>query len=165
MRIVAAPVYSPPFPVEAATYEEDTFLIMSPGSGETGEAQHPIRMMAELESFRPRKVGSVLVRKGPPLRLLAVVHDVNREPTCREQWVEKALSNLFQKADQLGLRSLSMPLLANRHGRLPIDRLALLLSRILQTRSSGSLEQIWVVSPVPDNARFIHALTEHLCPK
>ncbi len=162
IRIVAAPEGSPPFHVEAMTYEEDTFLIMSADPNEVPVDIHPIRMMDELEHFKPKKPGTVVVKKGTPLRLLAVVHDVNQEPTCREEWVEKALHAVFREAERRGVQSLGMPLLATRHGRLPRSRFARLLGRALAATEVKSLKRIWIMAPVPDNCEFTAALKENL---
>lgn len=162
VRIVAAPEASPPFNVEAMTYEEDTFLIMSAEPDEVPTDIHPIQMMTELEHFRPQEIGSVVVKKGAPLRLLAVVHDVNQEPTCREKWVEKALHAVFREVERRGIQSLGMPLLATRHGRLPRDRFARLLGRVLAATELKSLTRLWVMAPVPDNCEFTAALEKNL---
>jgi len=162
IRIVAAPEDSPPFHVEAMAYEEDTFLIMSADPDEVPTDIHPIRMMAELEHFKPQKPGSVVVRKGIPLRLLAVVHDVNQEPTCHEKWVEKALHAVFREVERRGIQSLGIPLLATRHGRLPQSQFARLLGRVIATTTLKSLKRLWVMAPVPDNCEFTAALEEHL---
>ncbi len=161
VRIVAAPENAPPFPVDAMTYEEDTFLIMSADPEEVPPDIHPIRLIAELESFEPKKIGSVIVKTGMPLKLLAVVHDVNKEPTCRGKYVEKALHAVFREVERRGIQSLGMPLLATRHGRLPCSRFAQLLSRVLAQNEFNSLKKLWLVAPVPDNCDVISAMEEN----
>ena len=162
VRIVAAPEYSPPFHVDAMTYEEDTFLIMSADPDEIPSDIHPIRLMAEIENFKPKKIGSVIVKKGTPLRLLAVVHDVNQEPTCRSKWVEKALQAVFREVERRGIQSLGMPLLATRHGRLPCSRFAQLLGSTLSQTEFKSLKRLWIMAPVPDNCDFMASFLETL---
>ncbi len=162
LRIVAAPQESPPFDVAAMTREEDTFLIMDTDPDILPVETHPIRLMAELENFKPCAVGSVIVRKGRPIRLLAVIHDVNEEPPCREIWISQAMQNIFREVERLGLRSLGMPLLAMRHGRLPIKSFARLLGQALSEAPLASLQQLWIVAPVPDNARVIDLLADNL---
>ncbi len=162
LRIVAAPQESPPFDVAAMTREEDTFLIMDTDPDILPVETHPIRLMAELENFKPRPVGSVIVRKGRPIRLLAVIHDVNEDPPCREIWITRALQNIFQEVERLGLRSLGMPLLAMRHGRLPIKSFARLLGQALSEAPLASLRQLWIVAPLPENARIMELLADNL---
>ena len=162
LEIVAAPENAPPFPVQATTREEDTFLIMSPAAENTCAECHPIRLMAELEHFAPETVGTVLVRKTRPVQFLAVVHDVNQEPACREDWVEQAIRKVFREADRLNLSALAMPLLATRHGRLPLHSFARLFGRAMQNVPLTTLERIWLIAPVSDNGIVIHALNEHL---
>ena len=162
VRIVAAPEESQPFPVEAMTYEEDTFLIMSADPEEIHPEIHPIRLMMELEDFKPKKIGSVVVKNGRPLRLLAVIHDVNHEPTCRDGWVEKALHAVFREVERRGIQSLGMPLLATRHGRMPCSRFAQVLGRVLAQTEIKSLKRLWIMAPVPDNRNFLKFFMDNL---
>ena len=96
VRIVAAPEDNPPFSIDAMVYEEDTWLIMSADTKVCEPEEHPIRLMRDLMNARPEPVGRVLVKGKNPLRFLAVVHDVDQDPTWKEEWVEKALVNIFQ---------------------------------------------------------------------
>lgn len=162
LEIVAAPEYAPPFPVQATTREEDTFLIMNPAAESICTEHHTIRLMAELEHFEPETAGTVLVRKTSPVQFVAVVHDVNQEPACREDWVEQAIQGVFREAERLKLSALAMPLLATRHGRLPLHSFAGLFGRALQNAPLTTLERIWLIAPVSDNGVVIHALNEHL---
>jgi hypothetical protein len=57
---------------------------------------HPIRLMTDVINAEPEPIGSVVVRKGNPLRFLAIVHDVNQEPTWREEWVVIAFIKGFR---------------------------------------------------------------------
>jgi O-acetyl-ADP-ribose deacetylase (regulator of RNase III) len=136
---------------------------MSAEPSESHETMHPIRVMMELQHAKPRRTGSIIVRKGSPVRFLAIVHDVNQEPITREEWVFEALHGLFEKAGELGITSISMPLLAARHGRLPVTRLAELLGEILCRNPEASFpRKLWVMAPVPDNSVFMDALEESL---
>ena len=145
LRLVAAP--APPFAVEAVVEEEDTYLVLSAPPEVRDEPEHPIRLMTELLEARGEEPGSVVVRPGPPLRLLAVVHDLSAEPTWREEWVASALNNVFRVARRRRLRSLALPFLARRHGKLEPERFVALLRGALERGVPENLQRLWLIVP------------------
>ena len=98
--IVVAPENKPPFRTDAVAYEEDTFLVLS-APAELNEPPEPlIRLLTKLREMKPEKPGSVLVKAPSPLQLLAIVHDLNQEPSWKEEWVAKALEGIFRETEQ-----------------------------------------------------------------
>ncbi len=158
MRIVAAPENSPPFHVEALAFEEDTWLILSADPKFYEPEEHPIRLMTELIEAQPEPVGSVLVKGHSPIRFLAVVHDVDQEPTWREEWVESALNEIFKKAEQRRLRSIGLPMLGTLHGRLDKQRFVVLLARALRQTPFNHLRSLWLVTPAGAGLDIIESL-------
>jgi hypothetical protein len=162
LRIVASPEKSRPFMVDAIAFEEDTFLIMSADPMICEPAQHPIRLMTELINARPVPVGSVLVKGNHPLRFLAIVHDVNQDPTWKEEWVASALNKIFQEAELRRLEAVGLPLLGTLHGKLEKKRFAVLLSRALMRTSFLYLRRLWLIAPVGVNLDIITMLKSAL---
>lgn len=113
LRIVAAPKDRPPFKVGAMAFEEDTFLVMSAEPVIRAPKESLMRMMTRVIETRPETPGTMLVRGKRPLRLLAVVHDLNQEPSWREEWVADCLEKIFIEAESRKLRSLALSL--SRH--------------------------------------------------
>jgi len=147
VRIVAAPENKPPFNVDAIAYEEDTWLIMSADPKICQPEEHPVRLMTDLINAQPETVGSVRVQGGNPLRFLAVVHDVNQEPTWKVEWIEKALANIFREAERRKLKAVAVPMLGSRHGRLDPKDFTALLGRSLKQRSFAHLKRLWLIAP------------------
>ena len=85
MDVVAAPYNRPPFKVDALAVEEDTFLVMSADRKVHDTREPLIRIMTRVIETQPKDPGSVFVKGGSPLRFLAIVHDLNEEPTWREE--------------------------------------------------------------------------------
>jgi hypothetical protein len=158
VHIVAAPEETPPFAVEALAIEEDTWLIMSAEPEACDPEEHPIRVMTHMIEARPEKVGSVLVSGGNPIRFLAIVHDVDQEPTCREEWVEAALRNIFIKTEQRGFKSLGLPFLGTLHGKLEAKRFVVLLSRVLLETTFNYMRRLWLITPVGSSSGIIESL-------
>ena len=147
LRIVAAGEKDQPFGVEAVAFEEDTWLIMSADPKVCEPEEHPIRLMTDLINTEPIPVGSVLVKGKSPLKFLAVVHDVDQDPTWKESWIEKALLGIFKEAEDRQLKSIALPLLGTRHGRLPPNRFIHLLDRALEQSNLEHLKRLWLITP------------------
>jgi hypothetical protein len=145
--IVVAPENKPPFRADAVAFEEDTFLVLS-APVELNEPPEPlVRLLTELREMKPEKPGSVLVKGTPPLQLLAVVHDLNQEPSWKEEWVAKALEGIFRDTEQRKLHSLALPFLGTRHGSLDKERFLVLLHSTLEGIVTHSLKRIWLMLP------------------
>lgn len=147
LRVAVASRDSAPFPVEADVVEEDTWQVLGATPEVTLSTEHPVRVMTELLSAAPIPVGSVVTREGKPLRLVAVVHDLGQEPSCCIEWVEAALGEILRIAEARSLRSLSLPLLGVRHGRLPLAGFIRLLAGLLREPAPRSLRRLWLVVP------------------
>jgi hypothetical protein len=158
VRVVAAPEEAEPFAVDARVFEEDTWLIMSARPQVPPEPEHPIRLMTGLLEAEPAAVGSVVVTDGRPVRMRAVVHDVNAEPICRERWVHDALVAIIAETESRRLSALAMPALGVTHGRLPIERFAALLAGVLYQTPPLLLKRVWLIAPLPRNRQLIEAL-------
>ncbi|NJN45843.1 MAG: hypothetical protein HC808_04460 [Candidatus Competibacteraceae bacterium] len=142
--LVASPSAHPPFATDAVVLEEDTYLVLSADAVVRHTEEHPIRLMTALFDQQPLELGCVVVRGN---RLLAVIHDLDRDPTCCEQWVSQALHVCLKQADQLGLRSLALPLLGSVHGRIPYTRSLILISEAVSALSFQALRRIWLIVP------------------
>jgi hypothetical protein len=158
LNVIAAPETSPLFRIDAIAYEEDTWLMMSAEPEIAGPPEHPIRLMTDLIEARPQPVGSVVVRGKNPLRFLAIVHDVNQDPTWREQWVEASLEIIFKESERRRLKAIGLPLLGTKHGRLEKKRFIFLLCRVLKRTPLKHLKHLWLMAPTPENAHIIHWL-------
>jgi hypothetical protein len=147
LEVVAAPEGAEPFATDAVVAEEDTYLVLG-ADAEIPESQIArLRIFHEAFTAKPAEPGSVVVRTGPPLRLLAVVHDLSQQPTWSEEWVAAALDAILREVGTRGLRTLAMPLLGRVHGALPIDRFVVLLRSALDRCNPACLERVWLVTP------------------
>ena len=158
LRIVAAPEKAAPFNVDGIAFEEDTWLVMSADPKVCEPQEHPIRLMTELIETKPEPVGSVLIQGGQPLRLLAIVHDVNQEPTWQEAWIESALREIFRKAERRRLRAIGLPLIGTLHGRLKNQRFAVLLGRVLRQTTLNRLKRLWLITSATITTHIIEML-------
>ena len=152
-----------PFPVDGVALEEDTWLALSAPADFVPAPEHPVRVMTQVWEAEPERPGSVVVRDGPPLRLLAVVHDLDIEPSWRESWVAAALSSIFAEAATRRLRTLRIPLLATRHGRLAPSRFMRLLRTAVDdaiAREGLDLRAVWLVRENESGPELLQALIE-----
>jgi hypothetical protein len=158
VRITAAPETHPPFPVEAVVFEEDTYLVLSADWKKIESEDHPVVILTEAFGMEPEKPGTVLVYEGSPLRFLAVVHDLDQEPSWREEWVRKALENAFQEAERRGIRSMALPFLGTKHGSLEKRRFVGLLVDFLKKNPFSHPLRIWLAMPGDTEGEIIEWL-------
>lgn len=163
LRIVAASKDRPPFKADAIAFEEDTFLVMSAGPVIHAPRESLMRVMTRVIETRPETPGSVLVRGKRPLRLLAVVHDLNQEPSWREEWVAQCLEKIFAEAESRKLKSIALPFIGTIHGRLGKGRFLELLGHALNQTELRHLERIWLVVPDGMNPKILKLLESGTC--
>lgn len=146
VAVLASPRGRAPFPLDARVEEQDRWLIL--GAEETvrrAAATYRARL-PDLRRFHPARPGSVVVRGGRPVRLLAVVHDVAREPTWSEAWILRALDGILRLSEIRGYRALALPLLGGSAG-LPAETFAALLQGALARTKPRRLARIWLMLP------------------
>lgn len=142
-----SPQDRPPFAVDAVAVEQDTALVLdeepllyAPGSS-LGEISD------ELERFSEPLPGSVLVQRGLPKKLYAIIHDLEQEPTWCTEWVLIALGNLLRLAERQQLKAIALPLLGCRFGQLESWRFIDLLCQALQRHPPSHTLKLWLVAP------------------
>jgi hypothetical protein len=143
--IVVAPRSRPPFDVGALALEDDTYHVLSASPDYREPTEHPIRIWTEVHEQEPAETGSVVVRSGSPPALLAVVHDLSRDPTWRESWVSDALEAVLREGERRGITHLGLEPLGAVHGKLSPGRFASLLRDALDRVRPETLTRLWVV--------------------
>jgi len=134
---------------DAVVIEQDTFLLLGvdPVLEETAT---DIRTLAyEIEQQEPLTPGSVLVSRGKPLQLTAIVYDIEHEPMCDVAWIDIALTHILNEIQQRELNSVCMPMLGIEHGRISPKHFLKILDSTLQQQTITSLTDL-VISGVDD---------------
>ncbi len=120
------------FGVDAVVIEQDTARVLAFPQAIVEPASSPQELVREMvEEVRPAP-GTVLVEDTYPLRLHAIVHDLDRNPSWREEWVVRALDGIRAEMLARHLSTLVLPMLAVRHGTMEPARFMSLLSNWLQ---------------------------------
>jgi hypothetical protein len=159
LPVVVAPATRPPFPVAAQIVEEDTWQVLSAAVVVREPPEHPLRLLAELGGAHPLPPGSVVVREGEPMQLLAVIHDLDQVPSCRPAWLAQALNEVLREGARRGLTSLALPLLGSVHGVLSPLQSAAILGAVLPATAHGGLRRIWLVVPDGEREAVLEVLT------
>ena len=143
-RIAIAPRKHAPFAVDAVVREEDTHLLLTADTMIRQPRQSIDELLGEAARTPPSRPGSVVLRQGPPLQLLAVIYDIEREPMWQEKWIDEALAAVFDIVERQHITALGLPLLGTGHGSMHPARVAHLLARALGRSSPASLQRLWV---------------------
>ena len=107
---------------------------------------------------QPQTPGAVLVQGRSPFRFLAVLHDLNQDPSWKEEWIEATLGGIFDAGESREIRSLALPLLGTVHGTLPRKRSIEMLVKALRERPLQHLRKLWLVVPAGSAQETIRLL-------
>jgi len=162
VQIFVAPENMAPYPVDAWAAEEDTYLVLSADPEVQATHEDPEKLMGDAFKAKPQKPGSVLVRGERPLHLLAILHDLNQEPTWKEEWVVSALDAIFREAESRKLQSLAVPLLGTLHGSLEKRRFIVLLREAVERRPPSHLKRLWLVVPAGTTSEILGMLESEM---
>lgn len=110
-----------PDTVDALVLEDDTYHALSAAPVFTPVEEHPLRILDHAHHAVPAHPGDLVVRPGTPLRLLAVVHKLDEDPTWRVTWVIAAYEAVLGEITRRRLTSVALPLLGSVHGRMSPD--------------------------------------------
>jgi len=165
VQVVAAPRWAPPFGVAATVKEEDTYLVLSAEPTLKAPTESLPHLLIRALSTLPKPAGSVVVQRGRPLRLLAIVHNLDCEPTWREEWVAAALDGVLAITAERHLESLRLPVLAARHGHLRPQRFIALLSTALRHAAPEYPRLIWLELPAGVSCALLDGLRESALPE
>lgn len=157
-RIQVSPQERPPFAVNAVAVEQDTALVLDEEPLLYAPSQSINEINTELEHFSEPLPGSVLVKRGSPKRLFAIIHDLEQDPTLKQEWVIKALHNMLRLAERQPLHAIALPLLGTRYGQLEQHRFVEMLCLTLKQSPPTLPLRLWLVAPRQD----VHALLESL---
>jgi hypothetical protein len=154
--VVPAPADRPPFAIGARIEEEDRYLVLSakPTFTDPGPL-HPIRLHTELVTLEPKALGTVVLQRGVPHRLLAVVHDLDQEPSSQREWVREALHAALRCAKELQIHALALPLLGAVHRGISQRES---LDEIKTALLEAELERVWLIVAAGAEAEAIERL-------
>lgn len=145
MEIALAPQKFPPFAVGAVIEEQDTALILDDSEEIRDPGQKPPWFYAnKLDQQVLLDPGQVVVRDTSPLRLQAIIHDLESEPICNEIWIFQALQQSLEIVEQRKIYSLQTPLLGCKFGKIKPSQFFTLLLEILNRQRPAPINQLWI---------------------
>jgi len=144
VHIGLAALEAPIPPLDAVVIEDDTYLVLGAAPIIREPTQGFEEIQRELSDYDPPAPGSVLVRRGQPLELLAIVHELEHTPSWRTNWIAAALEGVLQQAAKHHLKTIAMPLLGTVHGRLPEREALTLLLNALRHAQQQYPRELWL---------------------
>jgi len=161
IEIAIATNHFPPFAINAVIEEQDTSLVL----GETDKIRDPggkpswyLANIAETQSLL--SPGHVIVRDTHPLRLQAIVHDLDQDPICRASWISQVLQEIIAISAKRNIHALQLPLLGTRYGGVGFRQFIDMLLDELTQEDPTSLKKLWLVSPEQQCQNIFQELNE-----
>ncbi|MBN2358960.1 MAG: hypothetical protein JXR83_05870 [Deltaproteobacteria bacterium] len=150
--------------VDAVVVEDDTYHVLSADPAWRPVAEHPLRVLNAAIGALPDALGDVTVVEERPLKLCAVIHDLDREPSCDQRAIGLALAEVLAIVQRRELRSLALPLLGTVHGRVPVADAIEILRGALAGASATTLRGLELRVAAADVDR-VRALLEPTAPQ
>lgn len=148
MEIAIAPTKFPPFAVGAVIEEQDTALILDENTEIRSPGQKPPWFYAnKLDQQTLLEPGQVITRDTQPLRLQAIIHDLESDPICNELWIFQAFQQSLEIAEQREIKSLQTPLLGFKFGKIKPTQFFALLLEILNRQRPAPIAHLWICVP------------------
>lgn len=145
---------------DAVVEEQDTALVL----GESREIRDPDKpawyLAHKLVSQQLYTPGQIIIKHSQPLRLLAIVHNFDEEPSWCLEWVAQALNNMDEIIRQYAIESIAMPLLGCQFGRILPPEFITLLFEQLKSRQQQTLKQLGLLIPDDDRAEILALINE-----
>lgn len=145
LEVVAGPIGRAPFPIDAFALEEDTYRILNATNTLHETCEHPVRTLTEAFLFSPAIPGTVVITGGDPLQMDAIVHDLDQNPSWREEWIKSCLQTIFHEVRKRNFRTLALPLLGTVHGSLSTLRSVGFLREALDCSPVPNLKRLWLI--------------------
>ena len=145
LTVVAPPRDYPPFACQAMVEEQDTHLTLGEQTVLTDPGKPTWYLAHTVERDEGYALGSVISKGEKPLRLLAVVHDLDQEPTCTPAAVKQAYQAIMDIVAQRKLTSLALPLLGTVHGKVAASHSLQLLCEAIHQGFPKQLQQLWLM--------------------
>ena len=145
MEIALAPQKFPPFEVAAVNEEQDTALILDESDEIRDPGEKPPWFYAnKLDQQVLLDPGQVVIRDTLPLRLQAIIHDLESEPVCNELWIFQALQQSFEIVEQRKISSLQSPLLGCKFGKIQPSQFFAILLEIVNRQRPAPITHLWL---------------------
>ena len=131
--------------IDAIVEEQDTCLLL----GKKPFIKTPVEsfpaLVKKMEQQKPRAPGEVLVIHSVPIRLIAIIYDLDQKQICRQEWIETAIKNILQQCKAYQIRTLAMPLPGTTHGRIDEDTSRNILEKLIVAGQPSCLENIYLI--------------------
>ena len=160
VNVIVIPEKLAPVNVAAIVEEQDIALVLSMPSKLSVTDDKPCWYLAnKLESQDTLQPGSVIIRDGKTIKIMAIIHDLDQDPTYKPEWISKALDNIFSISNSYGIRTMQLPILGAQYGRFKLGEFLLLLVNKINIYE-GPLEEIWLIIPHKDCPKALSYLKE-----
>ena len=136
--------------VTAKIEEQDTSLILEPSDtiNEYNDDK-PVWYLSNTQAIQEtHPTGSVIIKPGMPIRLLAVVHDLDCTPSWHEEWVFEALEKSFNILNDKQMTSVAVPCFGRHFKDFELENFTRPLVKVLQNSNNHYPKKIWLIAPV-----------------
>ena len=161
VALALLPIETEEPPVDMVVLEEDTHLILNAPNTLRDPGKPLEELVEEMVRVQPHRLGTLLVRRGLPIQVRAVVYDVESDPITRPETLAATLAQLLALFEQERVRRVSLPLLGQRCGQIDLAGSIRTLGRMLVHHQPRQLSQLFLRAPAAHLGKIL-ALLEQL---
>lgn len=149
-------MHLPPW-IDAVVEEQDRWLVLGQGPERAGRDPQGYlqelgltsvdELLAAASRSEPPPLGTVLLRKTRPPRLLAVVHDLERTATLGDAAVAQALETILKLTVRASMRAVALPVIGYRNDARAVEAFAEGLGAALSAAGPARLRIAMMATP------------------
>jgi hypothetical protein len=147
VEIVIALQNKRPFHIDALVVEKDRYQVLSGEQKELNEdGVDGSKIEKDAQEITPKQPGDCIVSGENPIRFNAIIHDLDQTPTWKEEWIAKALANIFHEISQRQISSIGLPVLGSVHGNLSTSKFAAIFNIALKEATIAHPLKVWIMA-------------------
>jgi len=128
--------------IDAIVEEQDTNMVLGKAMIIKETIDSFPALINKMQQQIPEKPGTIIMKKSRPLRIIAIVYDVDHKPMCRREWIVKAVDNILKQCNEYSIKTLAMPLLGTEYGKMTTQTTINLLQACLNKHRYTCPEKI-----------------------
>lgn len=120
--------------LDAIVEEQDTNLLLGPITDMREVRESYRTLIKQMQDQPARSPGEIIIKDQRPVRLLAVVYDLEQEPVCQTAAIKQVLADLMVEIQKHRFKVVAMPMLGTTYGPLGVEEFFNLLRDTISSR-------------------------------
>ena len=150
--------------IDAIVEEQDTGLVLEPSDIISNYGDNkPLWYLANTRELQVSHLpGTIVIKTGQPIKLQAIVHDLDFCPSWKKNWIRMALIQTLNICNKEHLNSIALPVLGTQFGKFSLEEFIILLAEILTTQRCNFPVKISLIMEAAHHQKAFNLLQARL---